>query len=116
MQHTGEEVKRGKINGVYSMVFRVYFMKTKIRISKSLSTITLCETVVCGGVCAWACVCMELSLGLLSPSPTNICHSTPYSTKKGSCLYSHCLTAKMTWERQVFLSQKFPNFSLVSNS
>ena len=33
MQRTGEEVKRAKINGVYSMVFRVYFTKTEIKIS-----------------------------------------------------------------------------------
>ena len=58
MQCTGEEVKRAKINGVYSMVFRVYFMKTEIKISKSIVAVTPCETAPC--VCVCVCVCVRV--------------------------------------------------------
>jgi hypothetical protein len=40
VQGAGEEVKGAKINGVYSMVFRVYFTKTGIKISKSIVAVT----------------------------------------------------------------------------
>ena len=72
MQRTGEEVKGAKINGVYSMVFRVYFTKTEIKISKSIVTVTLCEVALC--MCVATCVWKRV-IGLFSPSPTKICHS-----------------------------------------
>lgn len=40
VQGTGEEVKGAKINGVYSMDFRVYFTKTEIKMSKSIVAVT----------------------------------------------------------------------------
>lgn len=91
MQHTGEEVKRAKINGVYSMVFRVYFAKTEIKISKSVVTVTPCETTL--SVCVWVRVCVwNCVMGLLSPLPTKICHSTLYSTKKKRSLFIFSLS------------------------
>lgn len=89
MQRTGEEVKGAKINGVYSMFFRVYFTKTEIKISKSIVTVTLC---MCVATCVWNCV-----IGLFSPSPTKICHSTPnytHTQKKDSCLSLTVLVQK----------------------
>lgn len=84
VHHTGEEVKGAKINGVYSMVFRVYFTKTEIKISQSIVTVTSCEMAVCvrTHVCVWACVYTELSLGLLSPSPANMPFSTTFHTQE----------------------------------
>lgn len=90
VHHTGEEVKGAKINGVYSMVFRVYFTKTEIKISQSIVTVTPCEMAVCvrAHVCVWACVYTELSLGLLSPSPTNMPFSTTFHTQEILSVFS----------------------------
>lgn len=105
VHHTGEEVKGAKINGLYSMVFRVYFTKTEIKISQSI--VTPCEMAVCvrAQVCVQARVYTELCHWASSLPHQQICHSALYFTHKKSCLYSHCLTSKTTWEKQVFLTK-----------
>lgn len=107
MQHTGEEVKRAKINGVYSMVFRVYFAKTEIKISKSVVTVTPCETTL--SVCVWVrvCVCAYGTVSWASSLPYQqkyaIQRYIPQKKKKDPYLYSHYLTPKITREKQVFI-------------
>ena len=73
------------------MVFRVYFTKTEIKISKSIVTVTPCEMAVCVSVCV--CVCshvwngvelfMELCHGpLLSLTNKNLPLNTNFHTQK----------------------------------
>lgn len=79
MQRTGEEVKGAKINGVYSMVFRVYFTKTEIKISKSIVTVTLCMCVAtCMELCHWP---------LLSLTNKNVPLNTKFHTQKRIPVY-----------------------------